>query len=129
MTRQLVAVAAAATIAWGCTPPEPTRGDRDPVDTDVPDTDLPPDTDTDTDTGATTTTTGSTGDTGGSTPGIVVDCAALSPVPISSRIVPGARSHHSIAFDAYGMLLGWDNSNVMAYDFYGNGMVYSPNIG
>ena len=130
MVRQLAAAAAAATIVWGCKQAEPPGTDGEPSDTDSTPTEPPPDTDidTDTDTGA-ASTTGATGDTGGTTTEIVVDCAALSATPISTQVVPVARSHHSIAFDANGMLLGWANGNVMAYDAYGGFNVYSPGLG
>lgn len=136
MFRQITAVTAAAALIWGCSDGEGTIDDGGPTDVDPTDasptdgvTDTDTDTDTPTDSGTTPSTTASTGDTGGTTSGVVLDCAALSPTPISSRIVPMAKAHHGLAFDAYGMLLGLSNGNVIAYDAYGGFAVYSPGLG
>ena len=105
-------------LLWGCTKPVETGDRPPPPDTDVPppDTDVPPDTDTDE-----TTTTGTTGDTGGATGATgdtgaeeVIDCAALSPTPVSFQLLATPRAYHGLAFDAVGNLIGSDAGNLIA---------------
>lgn len=124
------------TAAWACSGDDASNDDTDTEPTDgVTDyattTDTEPTDSEPIDSGTPDTAASETGDTGSSTSGIVVDCAALPANPTSAQIVPNARAYHGLAFDTAGNLLGYANQSqsVVSFDYYGNFQVYSPNIG
>lgn len=117
--------------------PEPTDSDiTEPVDsgdTAIVPVDSATETGTTSPTGDTGTTlptgsTGSTASTGDTGTLPVIDCAALSPTPLSAGPVSGARAYHGIAITD-GKLYGTDGSNLIEADGYGGSSVFLPGTG
>jgi len=117
--------------------PEPTDSDTTPVvesgDTAIVTVDSATETGTTSPTADTGTTlptgsTGSTASTGDTGTLPVIDCAALSPTPLSAGPVSGARAYHGIALTD-GKLYGTDGSNLIEADGYGGSSVFLPGTG
>jgi len=77
---------------------------------------------------AATGATGATADTGTSTLP-VIDCAAVSPNPLSQRSVPGARGYHGLVFADDGRLVGSDGNTLLGADIKGSTTVILPGTG
>jgi hypothetical protein len=77
-------------------------------------------------TGHTAAPTGSTGHTGLQD---TIDCAALSPTPLATGPVPGARAYHGLVITDAGTLIGTDGNNLLEADGYGASTVFRPGTG